>query len=65
MPETHENLPLLYRVEDAAAALAIGRSTAWNLIKAGRLEVRRIGARTLVTRESLLRVAENGASTAA
>ncbi|MCW3476755.1 helix-turn-helix domain-containing protein [Limobrevibacterium gyesilva] len=47
--------PLALSVEAAAAALAIGRSKAWELIRDGQLQVVRIGGRTVVTTTELRR----------
>lgn len=52
---------LLLPVKDAARSLGIGLTSTWRLIGQGDLETRKIGARTLVTAESLRRVAEQGA----
>lgn len=52
---------LLLPVKDAAKALGIGITSAWRLIGQGDLQTRKIGARTLVTAESIRQVAENGA----
>ena len=60
MHETKEPR-LLLPVDDAAAALGVGRTTTWDLIKRGLLDTRRIGRRRLVTAESVRRVAAEGA----
>jgi hypothetical protein len=43
--------PLAFSVETFAAVHAIGRSTAYNEIKSGRLKARKCKGRTLVTAE--------------
>jgi excisionase family DNA binding protein len=48
--------PLLLTVEQAAAMLAIGRTTAYELIAAGRLEVVRIGRCTRVPADAVARL---------
>lgn len=40
--------PQLVSVEDAAVALGIGRSPAWELVRTGKLRTVRIGTRRLV-----------------
>lgn len=45
--------PLLVSVEEAAAALGIGRSKAYELIASGQLPFMRIGRRTLVPTKAL------------
>jgi excisionase family DNA binding protein len=46
--------PLCLRVDDACAALGISRTTFYQLVRAGKLEVRKIGTKTSrVTVESL------------
>ena len=44
----HTVVPVSYCVEDAARALGIGRTFAFNLIKEGKLKAVHIGRRTLV-----------------
>ncbi|WP_215761902.1 helix-turn-helix domain-containing protein [Acetobacter sp. P1H12_c] len=51
--------PLAISVNAAAKALSIGRSSLYGLIKAGQLDVIKIGTRTLVTTESLTRLAQS------
>lgn len=43
----------LYRPTEVQAALGIGHSTFWKLIKEQRLETRKIGSATVVPAESL------------
>jgi excisionase family DNA binding protein len=45
--------PLCLRVEDAARALGIGRSTVYDLIRSGRLRSIKIGRRRLVPRDAV------------
>lgn len=44
---------LVLSVEEAAAALGIGRTTAWRMVRTGALPVLRCGRRVLVPREGL------------
>ena len=53
---------LLISVKNAAKTLGIGQTTTWGLVGKGALEARRIGGRTLVTMESVRRVAQHGAA---
>jgi excisionase family DNA binding protein len=45
--------PRCLRVEDAARLLNVGRSTAYDLIRSGRLRSVKIGRRRLVPRDAL------------
>lgn len=45
--------PLAYSVNDAIRATSIGRTRLYQLINEGRLEVRKIGKRTLIPAASL------------
>lgn len=51
---------LLHTVTSTCIQLGIGRTKAYELIKAGRLKVVKIGRATRITDESLRDVAENG-----
>jgi excisionase family DNA binding protein len=53
---------LLLSIEDAAAALAIGRSKTYELISAGRLLTVNIGRRRLVRIDSIIAVANGEAA---
>ena len=44
------------RVEEAAKMLGCGRTTAFDLIKQGRLRVVKLGKRTIVPRSEVLRL---------
>ncbi|UNC14057.1 helix-turn-helix domain-containing protein [Acidiphilium multivorum] len=50
--------PLAVSINSAAKALGIGRSSVYSLIKEGRLEVIKIGRRTLLTTASIKRLAQ-------
>jgi len=45
--------PLAYSVSEACKVSSIGRTYLYQLINEGRLEVRKIGKRTLITARSL------------
>ena len=45
--------PRCLRVEDAARLLNVGRSTAYDLIRAGKLRSIKIGRRRLIPRDAL------------
>jgi excisionase family DNA binding protein len=47
--------PLAYRIPDAAAASGLGRSSIYNAINAGELEVLKVGKRTLIEADELKR----------
>jgi excisionase family DNA binding protein len=48
--------PLALSIKDAAKALGLGRTTIYAMIADGRLEIFKIGRRTLVKMESIRRV---------
>jgi excisionase family DNA binding protein len=47
---------LSYRIPEAVAATGIGRSTLYDMIKAGELETRKVRGITLITRSELERL---------
>jgi excisionase family DNA binding protein len=53
MPGLIYEPPRCLRVEDAARMLNVGRSTAYELIRSGRLRSVKIGRRRLVPRDAL------------
>ena len=57
--EADEEAPLLRPVRKTAKRLGIGVSTTWKLIAEGKLKVKRIGRRTLVTDDSINRLLES------
>ncbi len=52
--------PLALSVRDACASLSIGKTTLYALIRAKKLPVVRIGGRTLIPVEGLLRLVDTG-----
>ena len=52
--------PLLVTVQEARKLIGIGTTKLYELINEGRLEVVKIGRRTMVRFESLKRLAEHG-----
>ena len=55
------DLPLTLRVEEVAEILRIGRGSAYELIRCGKLHAIRMGRRILVPRSSLESFLENAA----
>ena len=53
--------PLAYSVAEACRVTSIGRTRLYALIAEGRLEVRKIGKRTIIPAESLRRLIEGQA----
>jgi excisionase family DNA binding protein len=45
--------PIVYSVSDACAVGGFGRSRAYELIAAGKLDARKMGSRTVITHQSL------------
>lgn len=52
---------LAISINDTAKALGIGRSSVYSLLKTGRLDAIKIGRRTLLTTESIKRLAQSRA----
>ncbi len=52
---------LAISINDTAKALGVGRSSVYSLLKAGRLDAIKIGRRTLLTTESIKRLAQSRA----
>ena len=59
-PELKQTLPFQERIgcsaDEACAALGIGRTFLYQLIAEGRIEVRKLGRRTIVSVPSLLKL---------
>lgn len=53
--------PLAYSIADAVRVSSIGKTRIYQLISEGRLEVRKIGKRTLIPAASLRALIEAGA----
>jgi excisionase family DNA binding protein len=53
--------PLAYTVADACRVSTIGKTKLYQLISEGKLDVRRIGKRTIILAESLRALIEKGA----
>ncbi len=53
---------LAISINDTAKALGIGRSSVYTLLKSGRLDAIKIGRRTLLTTESIMRLAQSRAN---
>lgn len=54
--------PLAYSVKEACKATSLGKTYLYHLIKEGRLEVRKIGNRTIIPAASLHALIEGGAA---
>lgn len=52
---------LAISINDTAKALGVGRSSVYSLLKSGRLDAIKIGRRTLLTTESIKRLAQSRA----
>ena len=52
---------LVFSINDTAKALSLGRTSVYAMIADGRLEVIKIGRRTLIKAESVRRIAEGEA----
>lgn len=51
--------PIAISINDTAKALGVGRSSVYTLIKSGGLDAIKIGRRTLLTTESIRRLAQS------
>ena len=60
MSAANDNL-LAYGVKEAAVALSVGESTLWRWIKAGQLRTCKLGGRTVIRREELVRLLDEAA----
>jgi excisionase family DNA binding protein len=56
-----DSKPLAYSIADACKVSSIGRTNLYALIKAGKLDSRKVGKRTLIPAASLQRLIESGA----
>jgi len=54
--------PLAYSVKEACKVTSLGKTYLYHLIKEGRLEVRKIGNRTIIPAASLHALIEGGAA---
>lgn len=59
---TLDDLPAILTVDEAAAFLRIGRSSAYSAIAAGQLPAIRIGRKLRVSRDALARLVEGEAN---
>lgn len=59
MNEQESVISMLYSIRDTMGALSIGRTSVYNLIKAGRLETVKLGSRTLVKVSSIHALVES------
>lgn len=50
--------PISYSIPGAAQALGVSKSTIWRLVADGQLATFKLGARTLILRDALLRLVE-------
>lgn len=64
MKESTETEPLVYRVEQAAVALQLGRSTIYELIRSGQLRSVKSGRRRLVPKDAVVEYLESGGEAA-
>ena len=55
----NETNKLLYSLPDAAAALSVGRTTVYSLVKAGQLTTVKIAGRTLIAAAELNRYVDD------
>lgn len=55
--ETHIE-PLAYSIDEACRVSSLGRTNLYRFIREGKLDIRRLGGRTLVPAESLRRLIE-------
>lgn len=58
----NNSLKIAYTVPEAMAAIGIGRTFLYRLASEGRLDLRKVGGRTLVTAASLQRLIDEAES---
>jgi len=58
MNDTSQGGPLAYSIKEASRATSLGRTRLYQLIAAGRLEVVKIGNRTLIPAHALHKLLE-------
>ncbi|MCJ2184812.1 helix-turn-helix domain-containing protein, partial [Novosphingobium sp. 1949] len=59
-PDAYTHMePLAISINETAKALGVGRSSVYALIKSGSLDAIKIGRRTLLTTESIKRLAQS------
>jgi hypothetical protein len=58
MQPSNDLEPIAFSIKDAIRVSSLSRTTLYRLHKAGRLEIRTVGARKLVMADSLKRVIE-------
>ncbi|MEC7797836.1 MAG: helix-turn-helix domain-containing protein [Pseudomonadota bacterium] len=52
---------LAYGIEEAAQAIGVGKSTIWRWVHDGRVKTIKLGGRTLIRREELMRLLDEAA----
>ena len=52
---------LAYGIEEAAQAIGVGKSTIWRWVHDGRVKTIKLGGRTLIRREELMRLLDDAA----
>ncbi len=52
---------LAYGIEEAAMAIGVGKSTIWRWVHDGRVKTIKLGGRTLIRREELMRLLDEAA----
>jgi excisionase family DNA binding protein len=57
---TNHPEPIAYSINDACKAVGLGRTYLYQMISEGRLEVRKVGKRTLIPASSLRRLIGEG-----
>ena len=60
MSAANDNL-MAYGVKEAAAAMCVSKATVWEWIRQGRVRSVKIGGRTLIRREELVRLLDDAA----
>jgi hypothetical protein len=61
-PNTGELEPIAYSIRDAMKVSSLSRTTLFRLARAGKIEMRAVGARKLVLADSLKRLIETEAA---
>lgn len=56
---SYDDIPLIMKVEDLMPILLIGRNTAYELVRSGKIQSIRVGRQIRISRDALIAFLEN------